>query len=33
MVSDKNDNAGQMNESKVILKKTIVADQNAAVVL
>jgi hypothetical protein len=33
MVSDKNYNASQMNESEVILKKTIVANQNAAVVL
>jgi hypothetical protein len=33
MVSDKNNNASQMNESEVILKKSIVANQNAAVVL
>lgn len=33
IVSDKNNNASQMNESEVILKKSIVANQNATVVL
>ena len=33
IVSDKNNNASQMNKSEVILKKSIVANQNATVVL
>jgi hypothetical protein len=33
IVFDKNNNTSQMNESEVILKKTIIANQNAAVVL
>lgn len=33
MVSDENNNTSQMNESEVILKKSIIANQNATVVL
>jgi len=33
IVSDKNNNTSQMNEGEVILKKTIIANQNAAIVL
>lgn len=33
IVFDKNNNTSQLNESEVILKKTIIANQNAAVVL
>jgi RHS repeat-associated protein len=33
MVSDKNNNASQMNESEVILKKTIITNKDTAIVL
>ena len=33
MVSDKNNDTSQMNESEVIFNKAIIANQNAAVVL
>lgn len=33
IVSDKNYNASQMNESEVILKETIITNQNATIIL
>ena len=33
IVSDENDDTSQMNESEVILKETIIANQNTAIVL